>query len=209
MSIRRVALLLVLAVGALSAPLTAAAQAKVFVINEAVIRANSKVGKDITAKLGQMEAQGVEKLGLQKLADEIKTAEAALAPQTQNLTREALDKDPALKSRVEALAKKQVEFQQKSGALNSNLGQQSEAASMMFLQALAPAVEHVAKEAGADVVVSSSSAWFIKDAFDLSPKVVARLDATTPSLDILQQSLAAAAQARQAQTPGATTPPRQ
>ncbi|MBI1338716.1 hypothetical protein GC169_00690 [bacterium] len=197
MKLRSVVLAAVLAGATLAAAGQASAQAKVFVVNEDVVRAGSKVGKDIEAKLGEMQTQGVEKLGLKTLSDEIKTAETALAPQTQNLTREALDKDPALKTRVEALAKKQIEFQQKSNALNQNLGQQSEAASLMFLQALAPAVEYVAKEVGADVVVSSSSAWYIKENFDISKKVIARLDATTPSLELLQQTLAAAQQARQ------------
>ena len=54
---------------------------------------------------------------------------------------------------------------------------------------MGPAVEAVAKEAGADIVVSFSSTWYVKGATDLSAKVIARLDATVPTLVALQAAL--------------------
>jgi hypothetical protein len=70
---------------------------------------------------------------------------------------------------------------------------------MAFAQVLEPAVSHVAREAGADVVLSYASTWYVKDAVDLSQKVIARLDATVPTLAALQAAV-------QAATPAAPKP---
>jgi Skp family chaperone for outer membrane proteins len=178
-----------LAVGLLVSALSPAfAQSKVMVINEDLIRAESKIGQDISGKLGAFQADGVSKLGLEQLRTEIQTEETALAPQTQTLTREALDANPQLKARVEALAKKQAEFMQKAQLLDANLEQQSNAGMLAFAQALNPAVDHVARQMDADVVLSLSSTWYVKDAVDISRQVIARLDATTPSVDALRAS---------------------
>lgn len=193
MKLRNIAFAALLAVGAGQAAGVAFAQTKVFVVDEDAVRRDSKIGKDIAAKLGDIKNDGVTKLGLQKLGDEIKAEQDALKPQTESLTQEALNGNPTLKARVEALAKKQSEFLQKSDFLNSNLNQQNNAAMIAFTAALQPAVSYVAKEAGADVVLSSTSAWYVKDAINLSAKVVARLDATTPTLASLQQTAAATA----------------
>ncbi|MEZ5939112.1 MAG: OmpH family outer membrane protein [Hyphomonadaceae bacterium] len=162
------------------------AQTKVFVIDEQKIRRESKIGQDIESKLGAIKDKGVETLGLEKLESDIKAEEARLQPQVQSLTKEALDKNPTLKAQVEALGKKQVELAQKANALNNNLDKQNTAASVAFLSALGPAVDAVAKEVGADLVLSYSSTWYVADATDISKKVIAKLDATAPSLDALQ-----------------------
>lgn len=175
------------------------AQAKVFIIDETIIRRDSKIGKDITAKLGDIRTEGVTKLGLETLSTEIKTEQDALKPQTQSLTKEALNSNPTLKARVEALAKKQNEYLQKADFLNQNLEQQNNAAMIAFATALQPAVNYIAREAGADIVLSSTSTWYVGNSVDLSAKVIARLDATTPTLASLQQT--AAAQAPKPPTP--------
>ena len=54
---------------------------------------------------------------------------------------------------------------------------------------LGPAVNTVAKEVGADIVLDSNSAWFAKDAIDITAKVVARLDATVPTLQALRDAM--------------------
>ncbi len=69
--------------------------------------------------------------------------------------------------------------------------QQEAANQIAFNFVLVPAVEAVAKEVGADVVLSYNSALFNKDAVDISAKVVARLDATVPTLEALKAALPA------------------
>lgn len=162
------------------------AQVKVYVINEDVVRRDSKIGKDIAAKLGEARQAGVTQLGLTALQTQIQTEDAALKPQTQALTVESLNANPTLKARVEALNRLKSEYVQKADALNNALDQQSSAATVAFAAALEPAVEFAAKEAGADLVLSYSSTWYVKPTADLSAKVIARLDATTPTLAALQ-----------------------
>src|SRR5262249_26539243 len=189
MKLRSLALAAVLAAGAADMAGAAFAQTKIYVVNEERVRRESKVGKEMTAKLGEVRNQGVDKLGLKPLGDEIKAEQDALKPQTQSLTQDALNANPTLKARVDALNKKEVEFQQKADYLNSGLEQSSTNLNMAFAQALGPAVDNVAKQVGADVVVSYASTWFVKDAIDITPKVIARLDATVPTLVALQAAI--------------------
>jgi Skp family chaperone for outer membrane proteins len=186
MKIRNMAVAAVVFAGLCQAVGAANAQTKIYVINEAKVRAESKVGQDIASKLAGIQKDGVSKLGLETLRNEVKTEQDALKPQVASLSKEALDANPTLKARVEALNKKQGELVQKAEYLNQNLEQAQNAYMAGFAQALQPAVEYVAKEAGADVVVSSSSTWYFKNTVDLSTKVVARLDATTPSFAAIQ-----------------------
>jgi Skp family chaperone for outer membrane proteins len=173
--------------GAQLAP--AFAQTKVYVINEQRIQRESKVGKEMNAALGNIAVQGETQLGLPALKTELAAESARLKPQTQSLTPEAIAANPTLKAQVENLNKKATEYLQKQNALGANLEQRNDSFSMAFLEVLAPAVDAVAKEAGADVVISYSSSWYVKDAVDLSSKVVARLDATVPTLAALQAAL--------------------
>lgn len=189
MKVRNIALTAVLFVGLSNMAGVAMAQTKVFVINEQRIRAESKLGKEMDAKLNEAAEQGVDQLGLKALKSEIDTEAAALKPQTQSLTKEAIAANPTLKARVEGLNKKANELMQKQNALNQGLEKSDNGLNNAFMQVMAPAVESVAKEAGADVVVSYSSTWYVKDATDLSAKVIARLNATVPTLEALKAAL--------------------
>ncbi len=189
MKVRNLALCAALMIGLTNTVGVAVAQSKIYVINEERIRRDSKVGKEMSNALGGIRNQGVEKLGLKSLQDQLKTESAALKPQTQSLTQEAIEKNPTLKAKVEALNKKTGEYLQKADILNANLEQQNTTFNVAFAQALEPAVTHVAKQVGADLVLSYSSTWYVKDAVDISSKVIERLDATVPTLQALQAAL--------------------
>jgi hypothetical protein len=77
---------------------------------------------------------------------------------------------------------------------------------MAFAQVMEPAVSHVAKQVGADLVLSYASTWYVKDAIDLSAKVIERLDATVPSLAALQAAVQPAQPAGGAAAPAPATP---
>lgn len=202
MKVRNLALLATLFIGLSNTVGVAMAQTKVFVINEQRIRAETKLGKEMDAKLNEVAAKGVDQLGLKTLKTEIDTEGAALKPQIQSLSNEAIAANPTLKARVEGLNKKTNELMQKQNALNQGLEKSDNGLNGAFMQVMAPAVESVAKEAGADIVVSFSSTWYIKDATDLSAKVIARLDATVPTLAALQAALPAPPAAAKAAAPG-------
>jgi Skp family chaperone for outer membrane proteins len=202
MKVRNLALIATLFIGLGNTVGVAIAQTKVFVINEQRIRAETKLGKEMDSKLNEVATAGVDQLGLKTLKTEIDTEAAALKPQTQSLTKEALAANPTLKARVEGLNKKAAELMQKQNALNQGLEKSDNGLNAAFMQVMAPAVESVAKEAGADVVVSFASTWYIKDATDLSAKVIARLDATVPTLAALQAALPPPPAAPKAAAPG-------
>jgi Skp family chaperone for outer membrane proteins len=201
MKVHNLALAAAMMIGLMNVAGAAVAQTKIYVINEEKIRRESKVGKEMSVSLGSVREQGVQKLGLKTLGDEIKTEQTALQPQTQALTKEAIEKNPTLKARVEALNKKTSEYLQKADYLNQNLEQQNGALNVAFAQVMEPAVTHVAKEVGADVVLSYASTWYVKDATDISAKVIARLDATVPTLAALQAAIQPAGGAAKPATP--------
>ncbi len=189
MNIRKLALAAALFVGLTNMAGAAFAQTKVFIIDEQLIRQESKIGKELNLALDNIAASGVDQLGLKTLKTELDTEGAALKPQIESLTPEAIAANPTLKARVEGLNRKAQDFMQKQNALSQTLEQRDTSFNMAFLQVLGPAIEAVAKEAGADVVLSVSSTWYVKPAIDLTPKVIQRLDATVPNVAALQAAL--------------------
>lgn len=189
MKFRKLALAAAVFVGLTNMAGAAFAQTKVFIIDEQRIRGESKLGKELNTTLDNIAAQGVEQLGLRTLKTEFDTEGAALKPQIESLTPEAIAANPTLKARVDGLNRKAAELMQKQNALNQTLDQREQNFGLAFLQVLGPAVDTVAKEAGADVVLSVSSTWYVKEAVDLTPRVIARLDATVPTVAALQAAL--------------------
>lgn len=165
------------------------AQTKVFIVYEAKIMADSKLGKAMAAALSEGVSSTVDQLGLKALQTEVQTESAALQPQTQSLTREAIEANPTLKSRVEALNKKLTELAQKSNAIEQGVEQQRAVNQVRFNAVMIPAIEHVAKQVGADIVLSYNSAYYNKESVDISAQVIARLDATVPTLEALKAAL--------------------
>ena len=189
MKLRNIALAAALAAGLANMTGAALAQTKIFVVNEERVRHESKVGKEINQTLVSNANAGADELGLKQLKTEIDAEAARLKPQTESLTQEALNGNPTLKAQVEALRKKQSEYYNKTNALNNGLERADTGLSQMFLVVLGPAVDAVAKEVGADVVIAASSTWYAKDAVDISAKVISRLDATVPTLKALQDAM--------------------
>jgi Skp family chaperone for outer membrane proteins len=156
----------------------------------------------MTAALGNLANAGADQLGLKSLKTELETESARLKPQTESLTPEALNSNPTLKAQVDGLNKKANEYVQKTNVLNNKLEQSDNGLSMAFLAVLGPAVDTVAKQVGADVVLSNTSIWYAKDATDITTKVIERLDATVPTLDALKAALPAPAAGAAPKPPG-------
>jgi hypothetical protein len=72
-----------------------------------------------------------------------------------------------------------------------------------------PAIVHVAKQVGADVVMSDASVRYVKESADITPKVIARLDATVTTVQAMQAAVTppAAAGAAAPAAPAATPKP--
>lgn len=189
MKLRNLALIAALLVGGANTAGAALAQTKIFVVNEDKVRRDSKVGKEINQTLVSNANAGADQLGLKQLKTEIDAEAQRLKPQTESLTPEALNGNPTLKAQVEALGKKQQEYMQKAGALNNGIERADNGLSQAFVFVLGPAVNQVAKDVNADIVLDANSAWYVKDATDITAKVVARLDATVPNLQALRDAM--------------------
>lgn len=189
MNIRKLALVAAVFVGLTNMAGAAFAQTKVFILDEQRVRQESKLGKELNASLDTFTAAGVDQLGLKTLKTELDTEGASLKPQIESLTPEAIAANPTLKARVETLNRKAQDFMQRQDVLSQNVEKRDNNFNLAFLQVLGPAVEAVAKEAGADAIVSVSSTWYVKDNVDITAKVIARLDATVPSIAALQATL--------------------
>lgn len=189
MKLRNLALVAALLVGGANMAGAAFAQTKVFVVNEERVRRESKVGKEINQTLVSNVNAGADQLGLKQLKTEIDAEAQRLKPQTESLTQEALNANPTLKAQVEALGKKQSEYIQKSNALNNGLERADSGYGQMLMIVMIPAVNEVGKSVGADVVLDANSAWYVKDASDITTKVIARLDATVPTLQALKDAM--------------------
>jgi Skp family chaperone for outer membrane proteins len=189
MKVRSIALAATVLIGLSASMGAAVAQTKVFIVNEARVMAESKLGKALNVQLNTDAAEAVDKLGLKTLKSEVDTEAAALKPQTQSLSKEALAANPTLKGRVDNLNKKYSELMQKSSALDQGVEQQKSANAVRFNYVLIPAIDSVAKELGADVVLSYGSALYNKESVDISAQVIARLDATVPTIDALKAAL--------------------
>jgi len=189
MNVRKLALVAAVFVGLTNMAGAAFAQTKVFILDEQRVRQESKLGKELNASLDTFTSAGVDQLGLKTLKTELDSEGASLKPQIESLTPEAIAANPTLKARVETLNRKAQDFMQRQDVLSQNVEQRDNNYNMAFLQVLAPAVEAVAKEAGADAIVSVSSTWYVKDNVDITAKVIARLDATVPSIAALQATL--------------------
>jgi Skp family chaperone for outer membrane proteins len=189
MKLRNIVLAAAFVASASSVAGVAMAQTKVYIVNETRVMIESKLGKAMNQQLSQDAQQAVEQLGLKTLKTEADTERAALQPQIQSLTPEAITANPTLKTRVENLNKKYNELMQKSSALDQGVEQQRTANAVRFNYALVPAIDAVAKQVGADVVLSYGSALYNKESVDISAKVIERLDATVPTLEALKPLL--------------------
>lgn len=192
MSIRKIILIAGLAIGLANLTGAASAQQKIVVVNEDTVFAGSKIGVLLSQNLGAARTALADKLELKKLQDELKADQTAI-PQLQTMTPEALNaaakSDPALRGKLESLAKKETDFQQRTSAFGGEIEKRSSISQQAFGYVLIPAVEFVAKAEAADLVMSANSALYVGKKVDISQKVIARLDATVPTLDALNAAL--------------------
>jgi Skp family chaperone for outer membrane proteins len=210
MMLRKLAIATALFAGLSGVTGVAAAQTKVFYVNEARVRQETKVGREMNAVLNQIATQRAQTAGLEALQKQLRDERTALQPQVESLSDAAIQSNPQLKSRLEAFGAKQAEVQQKSGIISQELQQRAQQLNGAFTYVLDPAIAHVAKTVNADVVLNDPDVRYIRDSVDITSKVVARLDATIPTLAALQAAMPqapAAAAAPPAAPPAAPAKP--
>ncbi len=181
------------------APIATAQGAAIVAIDDGRVLRDSKAGKDIQAKLKNIETQirGEIEPTAKSLETEGKNLEAegkGLQPKLQGKTQQQLTADTVLMGQVTALdtklkayAKKMNDFQTKRATVNQEYAMTEQKALIDFNKALEPAVMEVIKEKNAQLVVSRSAVVFAADSIDVTSLVIQKLDAKTPTIAVTRQ----------------------
>jgi len=177
---------------AITAPLAFSAPAfaqgtKVVVIDRVQIFAQSQAGQDIRTKVQGIEA--AMQAELQPTANALNTEGQAIDAKTTGMTREALLADAALKTEVENYARKAGEFNRDRQIAAQELALTERKALADFNNALIPVLREVVAENSANVILDKGSVVFVDDATDVTASVIAKLDAATPTINVVRQTL--------------------
>lgn len=157
----------------------------VMIIDEGHILTTSKAGKDMFAKLKNIETQINNEL--KAPADALNAQRNTLAGKLEGKTREAIAADAALVKQVEDFQKKANEFAQKRSTLSQEYAATEQKAFVDFNKALEPVLLEVVKEKNIQVLLSRSQVVFSADAVDVSDAIIAKLDQKTPSISVVRQ----------------------
>ncbi len=169
------------------APAASAQGTNVVVIDRIQIVAQSKAGQDIRTKI-----QGIEtamQSELKPAADKLQADGTAIETKTAGMTPEAMRADASLKTEVEAYARQANEFNRDRQIAANELALTERQALAEFNNALVPVLRQVVAEKGANVILDKSSVVFVDDATDVTADVIAKLDAATPTINVVRQKL--------------------
>ncbi len=188
------ALAFALTASAVIAPTAVAQATTVITIDEGRILRDSRAGKDIQAKLKNIETQINGEL--EPTRKTLETEGKALQTQLQGKTREAVAADAALVAKLQAYQQKANDFGQKTAIVSQEFGLTEQKALGDFNKALEPVLLEVVKEKNAQLVVSKGQVVFSADAIDATPLIISKLDARTPTIAVTRQRAPAPAPAQ-------------
>jgi len=183
------ALSLVVSGVAVAAPAASAQGATVVMIDEGRILGESKAGKDIQTKLKNLETQ--MKNELEPIRATLETDGKALQTKVEGKTREAVAADTALVGQLTAYQKRAQEFAQKQQIISQEFQLTERKALIDFNKAIEPALMEVVSEKKAQIVMSKAQVIFSADTVDVTPLVISKLDAKTPTIAVSRQRLPA------------------
>ena len=170
-------------------PAATAQGTKVVVIDRVKIYAESQAGQDLRNKVASIETtmQGE----LKPTADKLQADGTSLDSRTQGMTRDAILANATLKAEVEQLAREAQVFNQRRQIAANELALTERAALSEFNNALLPVLQQVIAETGANVILDKSQVVFVDDATDVSASVVTKLNAATPTINVVRQRMPA------------------
>ena len=169
------------------APVATAQSTNVVVIDRIQIVAQSKAGQDIRNKIQAIEAS--MQSALKPAADKLHADGTAIETKTQGMTPEAMRADAALRTEVEAYARQANDFNVSRQVAAQELALTERQALAEVNNALVPVLREVVSERGANIILDKSSVVFVDDATDVTASVIAKLDAATPTINVVRQKL--------------------
>lgn len=183
------ALSLVVSGVAVAAPAATAQGTTVVMIDEGRLLGESKAGKDIQTKLKNLETQ--MKNELEPIRATLETDGKALQTKVEGKTREVVAADTALMGQLTAYQKRAQEFAQKQQVVSKEFQLTERKALIDFNKAIEPALMEVVNEKKAQIVMSKAQVIYSADAVDVTPLVITKLDAKTPTIAVSRQRLPA------------------
>ena len=169
------------------APVASAQGSTVVVIDRVQIFARSKAGQDIQAKMSNIEqAMQAE---LKPTVDALTAERASLDAKAQGKTQEAILADATLTSEIEQHAIKARQFNVARQVAARELQMTERQALGEFNNALIPVLRQVVAERGANVILDNSQVVFVDEATEVSADVIAKLDAATPTINVVRQKM--------------------
>ena len=183
------ALSLVVSGVAVAAPAASAQGTTVVMIDEGRLLGESKAGKDIQTKLKNLETQ--MKNELEPIRATLETDGKALQTKVEGKTREAIAADTAIMGQLTAYQKRAQEFAQKQQVVSKEFQLTERQALIDFNKAIEPALMEVVNEKKAQIVMSKGQVIFSSDTVDVTPLVISKLDAKTPTIAVSRQRLPA------------------
>lgn len=169
------------------APVAAAQGTNVVVIDQSRIMRDSAGGKDIINKVNAIETTMQNEL--KPTADSLSTEGQALDAKTANMTMDAIAADAALRTEVEAYARKAQDFNRKRQIASAELQATERAAWAQFFQALQPVLQEVVTEKGADIMLDRSDAVWAGASVDATDLVITKMNAALPTVNVVRQKL--------------------
>lgn len=163
-------------------------------INYQRVLAESALGRDIQAKLGQVRQQiGTEAQALQPEGQAIEQEGQRLQTALRNRTAEQIRNDPA----AQAFAQRQQQFQARASALQGDFECTQVLTLREFDRLVSPVVRSVMEARGAGIVLDSASAQLVLPEFDITTAVIQQLDQNqaTRTANVTRQPVAQCQQA--------------
>jgi Skp family chaperone for outer membrane proteins len=157
--------------------------ARLAVIDLNVVSRDSVLGKSYASRIETLEkdlqAEVAKKQGeVQKMEAGIKTLQDELEKQASVLSPEAADRK---RQEITRKSRERQAFVEDSQAelqrMRERAQAQAESLNGEFQQKIRPHIEAVAKEKGVDIILTSQVALTVNKEYDLSPAVIARVDA--------------------------------
>lgn len=169
------------------APQAEAQGTKVIVINQGKIYADSRSGKDIETKVGNIERS--MQAELKPAADRLKAKSQSLEPRLANKTMDQVRADAGLVAEIQQFEKDLAAHQRNQQIKAAELQQTIRKARSDWAKALEPVLQQVMTEQNAQIMVSRGQLVYAAPTTDVTATVISKLDARTPTISVVRQRL--------------------
>ena len=178
-----------LAMGLFAAPavLTASADITIIVVDQGKVLEQSKAGKDMAQKLNTMADQ-IEG-DLKRKDGALQVEQKGLKDKIAPLNQAAIAQDQQLQNQLKNFESKVQNFEISRRKEAAQLELTRRDAMVKYSTALQAAIKSVMAERKADLVLERSLVIESATAIDVTDAVIAKLDATSPTIAVVKQAL--------------------